>query len=400
VTHHAPCELSEVGLVCALGTGPEEIWPRLIAGDTTRFTQRDDLVPGRSRRYGAVQDALPEIPASLERFACRNNQLALAALDAIGPGVDDALARYGAHRIGVVMGSSTAGLADAESAYRERQQTGALPDRFELIQLEFGGLSEFVAAAIGATGPCYTLSTACSAAAKTLVSARSLLELGVCDTVIAGGVDTLCRLTAGGFSGLQAIAAGHTNPMSVHRDGLLLGEGAAVFLLTRDEGGIQLLGTGESSDAYHMSAPEPGGRGAEESMRSALEDAGLAPGDIAYLNLHGTGTPHNDSMESAAVHRVLGDAAPCSSTKPLTGHALGASGGIELGFCWMMLAQREAGRMRLPPHRWDGERDPALPLLSLVGDGVQVDAGAPAALMSNSFGFGGSNCSLVIGDPR
>lgn len=400
MSRHPPCTLAELGLVCALGDGPEEIWPRLVAGDTDRFSPRDDLVPGRTGRYGAVPGRLPEIPDSLARYDCRNNQLALAALDAIRPGVESALARFGAHRIGVVLGSSTAGLSDAEAAYRERETSGALSERFALIQLEFGGLSEFVAAVAGATGPCYALSTACSAAAKTLVSARSLLELGVCDAVIAGGVDTLCRLTAGGFTGLQAIASGHTNPMSRNRDGLLLGEGAALFLVTRDEGGIQLLGTGESSDAHHMSAPEPSGRGAEESMRGALDDAGLAPADIAYLNLHGTGTPHNDAMESAAVHRVLGDALPCSSTKPLTGHTLGASGGIELGFCWMMLDRREGGRLALPPHRWDGERDPELPALTLVGDDVRVDAGAPAALMSNSFGFGGSNCTLVIGDPR
>jgi 3-oxoacyl-[acyl-carrier-protein] synthase-1 len=389
-----------MGLVCALGTGPDAIWPRLIGGDTGCFSERGDLVPGARAVYGAVRESLPQIPASFGRFACRNNQLALAALEAIRPGVDTAIARFGAHRIGVVMGSSTSGLSDAEAAYRERERTGTLSEDFELIQLEFGGLSEFVAATTGATGPCYALSTACSAAAKTLVSGRSLLRMGICDAVIAGGVDTLCRLTAGGFSGLQAIAAAHTNPMSRNRDGLLLGEGAALFLMTRDEGGIQLLGTGESSDAHHMSAPEPDGRGAEESMRGALEDAGLAPGEIAYLNLHGTGTPHNDSMESAAVHRVLGDRVPCSSTKPLTGHTLGASGGIELGFCWMMLSRREGGRIALPPHRWDGALDPELPILSLVGEGSRVDAGIPAALMSNSFGFGGSNCSLVIGDSR
>ena len=188
--------------------------------------------------------------------------------------------------------------------------------------------------------------------------------------------------------------------MSRNRDGINLGEGAALFLVTRESGAIGLLGAGESNDAHHMSAPEPEGRGAEACMRAALADCGARAEDIAYLNLHGTGTPHNDAMESVAVDRVFGGAIPCSSTKPLVGHTLGASGAIEVGFCWMMLSHREDGALTPPPHLWDGEAEAELPPLALVKPGTQIDAGPPAAVMSSSFGFGGSNCALVIGDVR
>jgi 3-oxoacyl-[acyl-carrier-protein] synthase-1 len=187
--------------------------------------------------------------------------------------------------------------------------------------------------------------------------------------------------------------------MSVHRHGISLGEGAALFLVTGDADGVQLLGAGASSDAYHMSAPEPNGLGAEQCMRAALEDAQIGPGQISYLNLHGTGTPQNDAMESAAIERVLGTSVPCSSTKPLVGHTLGAAGALEVGLCWLVLANAEAGRLQLPPHRWDGCVDPKLPPLRFTERGDRLDAGVPALVMSNAFGFGGSNCSIVLRGP-
>jgi 3-oxoacyl-[acyl-carrier-protein] synthase-1 len=386
----------------ALGEGLDEIWPRLVAGDRGGFVRRDDLVPGAAAWYGVARGELPPVPESLGELACRNNQLAESALRQIREPISQAIARYGAHRVGVVVGSSTSGFAEAEDAFREREATGALSPSFALAQLEFGGLCEYVARASGALGPRQSPSTACSTGAKALLSARGWLELGFCDAVIAGAVDSLCRLTANGFGALHAVAAELTNPMSVNRDGLTLGEGAALFLVTRDEGGVQLLGGGASSDAHHMSAPQPDGRGAEQCMRDALADAGVAPADIAYLNLHGTGTPQNDVMEAAAVARVFEARVPCSSTKPLVGHTLGASGAIEAGFCWLMLDRRasSAGRLALPPHCWDGERDPELADLALVEAGAELDLTGPAALMTNSFGFGGSNCALVLGDSR
>lgn len=387
-------------MVSALGSSTDETWPRLVSGDQSRFTERVDLIPGESLSFGAVAEELPAIPESLQLYACRNNQLALAALDPIRPSVEAAIARFGAHRVGVVVGSSTAGMAETEQVFEARAKTGRLAAPFDLAQFEFGGLSEFIAHASGAAGPCYALSTACSAGAKALVSARSLLAVDVCDAVIAGAVDSLCKLTANGFGALRVVAKGLTNPMSRNRNGITLGEGAALLLVTREPGGIQLLGTGESSDAHHMSAPDPDGKGAEACMRAALADAGVGAEQVAYLNLHGTGTPQNDAMESIAVARVFGRAIPCSSTKPLIGHTLGASGALEIAFCWLALSRRESDRIALPPHCWDGQADPDLPHLELVEVGTTVEARGPAVLMSNSFGFGGSNCTLIIGDSR
>ncbi len=395
-----PCRLRALGLVTSLGPSHDEIWRRLVAGDRSSVRPRDDLIPGQSRLFGAVTAPLAAIPEALAEFRCRNNALALTALEAIAPEVRAELERHGPERVAVVVGTSTSGMGDAEDAFRICARTGSLPETFTLAQLEFGGLSEFLQRVTGACGPSYTLSTACSAGGKALIAARTLLELEICDAVIAGAADSLCRLTANGFNELHALSAGHSNPMGRKRDGINIGEGAALFLVTREPGGVQLLGAGESGDAHHISAPDPTGLGAEACMRSALEDARLRPEAIAYLNLHGTGTPLNDAMESAAVARVLGPALPCSSTKPLVGHTLGASAAIEAAFCWLMLAKRTGDELVAPPHCWDGDADPGLPPLALVKPGTRLRVGPRAALMSNSFAFGGSNCALILGAER
>lgn len=402
MTNTAPrraCALQRVGVVSALGVGRDETWGRLITGEQNHFIQREDLVPGKKGLYGAVTEELPEVPASLANWACRTNQLLLAAFEQMSEAVGIVTRQVGTARVGVVVGTSTSGLSEAETAFRMRHSSGELPGWFKLDTLEFGGPAQLLAEVIGAYGPRYTISTACSSGAKALASARSLLELQVSDAVVAGGVDSLCRLTATGFHSLQAVARELTNPMSKNRDGLTLGEGAALFLLTRETTGIQLLGAGESMDAYHMSAPRPDGRGAETAMRQALAEAGMPAASVAYLNLHGTGTPQNDAMESLAVARVF-DAIPCSSTKPLTGHTLGASGALEAAFCWLILDHWGENELRLPPHRYDGERDPGLPHLNLTGEDARVEVGRQAIVMSNSFGFGGSNCALVLGRER
>jgi 3-oxoacyl-[acyl-carrier-protein] synthase-1 len=295
------------------------------------------------------------------------------------------------------MGTSTSGVSDAEGALRHHATHGVLAQDFDYPQLEFGGVAGFVAAYLGTEGPVYTLSTACSSGARALASARSLLALGVCDAVVAGATDSLCGLTTNGFCALQAVSNGLPNPMSANRKGLTLGEGSAILLVTREEGGIQLEGIGESSEAHHMSAPDPAGVGAERAMRAALCDAGLAPAQIAYVNLHGTGTPLNDAMESAAVVRVFGEEVPASSTKALVGHTLGAAGAMEAGFCWMMLDRAREGQLALLPHVWDGCRDPRLPRLRLVDKGERVALEGPVHVLTNSFGFGGNNCALVLG---
>ena len=381
-------------MVNALGRSAEEIWPRLLAGDQSRVRARDDLVPGRRLLVADVGGPLPAVPPRLRAYACRNNQLTLAALETALPPIEAAIAAVGRDRVGVVMGTTTSGVSDAEAAIRHRRATGSLAASFDYAQLELGGAAGFVAAVLGVRGPCYTISTACSSGARALASARSLLALGLCDAVVAGATDSLCGLTANGFTALQAIAEGITNPCSANREGLTLGEGSVIFLATREPGGIRLLGVGESCDAHHMSAPEPEGLGAERAMRAALADSGTAPSEIAYLNLHGTGTPLNDLMECSAIARVFGDPPPTSSTKSLVGHTLGAAGAMEAAFCWLALRDERAGTIPLIPHVYDGELDPKLPPVNLAVRGQRVAAGP---VLSNSFGFGGNNCSLVLG---
>lgn len=354
-------------------------------------------MPGRRLTVADVPGPLPAVPARLRRYACRNNAMSLAALEPIEKQLADAIAAVGRDRVGVVLGTTTSGVSDAEAAMRHRLATGELGESFHYAQLEFGGAAGFVAELLGTTGPRYTISTACSSGARALASARSLLRLGVCDAVIAGATDTLCGLTTNGFAALQAISDEITNPCSRNRKGLTLGEGSVMFLVTRETEGIQLRGVGASSDAHHMSAPDPEGLGAERAMRAALADAGALPAAIAYLNLHGTGTAQNDLTESLAVARVFERPPLCSSTKSLVGHTLGAAGAMEAGFCWLALANESAGRLPVIPHVFDGELDPKLAGLRLAARDLEVAAGP---VLTNSFGFGGNNCSLVLDRER
>jgi 3-oxoacyl-[acyl-carrier-protein] synthase-1 len=393
-TDLAPCSLDALGMVNALGRSLDEIWPRLLAGDQSHFSLRDDLVPGKSLLLGAVPGELPTVPNFLRRYACRNNAMTLAALETIEDSVADVIRSAGRDRVGVVMGTSTSGVSDAEQALAAQVETGELASSFFYEQLEFGGVAGFLAELLDLSGPTYTISTACSSGSRALASARSLLNLGVCDAVIAGATDTLCGLTTNGFSMLQAVSDGVTNPCSRNRDGLTLGEGSALFVVTRSGDGVRLLGVGESSEAHHMSAPDPHGEGAETAMRAALSDAGLEPGAIAYLNMHGTGTQLNDAMECSAIARTFPAAPPCSSSKPLVGHTLGAAGALEAGFCWLTLDRRAAGGLSLIPHAWDGEVDPELVPVPLVTKGMRAVTGP---VMTNSFGFGGNNCTLILG---
>jgi 3-oxoacyl-[acyl-carrier-protein] synthase-1 len=344
----------------------------------------------------AITRPLPRIPEPLARYDCRNNALTLAALEPIESAVRDAVRAAGPARVAVVMGTSTSGASDTERALAVRRESGALPAWFRYEQLELGGVAGFVADLLGARGPAYAISTACSSGARALATARSLLALGLCDVVVAGATDTLCGLTTNGFSSLHAVSDELPNPLSANRKGLVLGEGSAVFLVTREEGGIQLTGVGERCEAHHMSAPDPDGAGAEHAMREALADAGLSPAEIAYVNLHGTGTPLNDAMESLAVARVFGERVPVSSTKALVGHTLGAAGAIEAAFSWMVLERSAGGVLMAPPHVFDGVRDPALPALHLPDKAEAVRVSGAAHVLTNSFGFGGNDCTLVL----
>lgn len=388
--------LAALGIVNALGTSREAVRTRLLAGWTEGMVRESGwLASGGDALVGRVTAELPPVPAALSRFDCRNNRLLLAALAQIEADVATSIARFGHTRIGIVLGTSTSGIASGEAAIAALDRCGQLPQDFDYASQEIGTAALFLARYLKLLGPAYTVSTACTSSAKALVSARELIARGVCDAVIAGGVDSLARLTVSGFTSLESVSTARCNPMSANRRGINIGESAALFLVTPDTRGIALLGCGESSDAYHVSAPHPDGIGAELAMRSALAEANLAPEDIAYVNLHGTATPKNDEMESLAMHRVFREAPPASSTKPLTGHTLGAAGATEAALCWLSLTDPEG---RLPPHVWDGIPDPALPQLNLVGHDTRIAPHTRRIAMSNGFAFGGSNVSLILGE--
>ena len=334
--------------------------------------------------------ALPE--ASLA-FDCRNNRLAWLGLrqDGFITSVEQAKARWGSHRVAVLLGTSTSGLLQTELAYRERDASGALPAGFDYERTQnTQSLGAFVAQALGLHGPAWVVSTACSSSAKVFGSAARLIEAGLVDAAVVGGVDSLCLSTLYGFNSLELLSAQICRPWDAARDGLSIGEAAAFALVERTSEAPQgwLLGVGESNDGHHMSTPHPEGAGAIAAMRAALTDAALQPADIGYINLHGTATPSNDAAEDHAVGSVFGSATPCSSTKGATGHTLGAAGAVEAVIS--LLALRHG---LLPAGLNVTQPDPALTL-----DYLRANRHAPLrAVLSNSFGFGGSNASLVFG---
>jgi len=390
--------LNELGILCALGRGKAEVARNLFAGVSPGMCVTAQYSPAylaeRELMLGLVQGDLPPLATDNITYHSRNNQMLLAALEQIRPAVDALLARVAPERIGVVIGTSTSGMAEAEQAMRQRVTTGSFPKNFHYGQQALGSTSGFLADALGISGPTYTVSTACSSGAKVLASAQNLIRAGICDAVLAGGVDTLCAFTIAGFSSLESVSATRCNPFSVNRKGINIGEGAALFLVSAEPSAIALCGVGESSDGYHISAPEPTGRGARLALQGALQQAGLQPSDIDYLNLHGTATPQNDAMEARVVHDLFGAELPCSGTKPLTGHTLGAAGALEAAFCWLAL-DAENRENRLPPHLWDGVPDPELQQLHFVTPGER--AARLQYAMSSSFAFGGNNAAVILG---
>jgi 3-oxoacyl-[acyl-carrier-protein] synthase-1 len=342
----------------------------------------------------AVDDE--ELPAALADYDCRNNRLTRMGLetDGFGDRVREAIARYGKDRVGVFLGTSTAGILETELAYRRRDPaSGALPADFHYRTTHNSfSLAEFTRAYFGLEGMAMAISTACSSSAKVFAAAARQIELGLIDAAVVGGVDTLCLTTLYGFASLQLTSPQPCRPYDAARDGISIGEGAGFALLERAAGAapgsVLLLGAGESSDAYHMSSPHPEGLGARLAMEAALKSAGLAPADIDYINLHGTATPANDAAEGRAVAALFGDRVPCSSTKGATGHTLGAAGAVEAAICALALTDGI-----LPGSPGTTAPDPAIPLDYII----ERRAVPVRRVLSNSFGFGGSNCSLIFG---
>ncbi|WP_179401263.1 beta-ketoacyl-ACP synthase [Burkholderia guangdongensis] len=366
--------------------------------------QRGGLAPCDFERadldtwIGAVDgvDAEP-VRADLADFECRNNRLAQLGLaqDGFAANVDATIARYGAQRVGVFIGTSTAGILETERAYQRRDPaSGALPTDFHYAHTHNPySPAAFVRAYFALRGPAMAISSACSSGAKVFGSARRMIEAGLIDAAVVGGVDSLCLTTLYGFNSLELLSRQPCRPFDVARDGISIGEAAAFALVERvpdralDDDAILLLGVGESSDAHHMSSPHPEGLGARVAIEQALASAGLAARDVDYINLHGTATPSNDTAESRAV-RALFERTPSSSTKGATGHTLGAAGALEA----VVTALALRGRF-VPAGINTTQPDPALALDYVL---TSRDANVRIAL-SNSFGFGGTNCSLILG---
>ena len=391
-----PFYISAPGVATAQGCSRAELAARML-GNVPALPLSEAAEGARHVPAGIVHAKLPEI--AKPAFDTRCNRLAALALEQLSEEISAVKKNVPAERICVVVGNSNSGVRETEEAIC----AGA--EKVEWARLELGGPAEFVRAHLKIAGPAYAISTACSSAAKAFAAARRLLESGLCDAAIVGGCDSFCSFVQGGFASLSLISANNARPLSADRDGINIGEGAAFFVMTReplpvsDSEPICLLGVGESSDAHHLTSPAPDGEGAERSMRAALADAALAPADIDYINLHGTGTPANDAMESAAVARVFGDGksadVPASSSKPFLGHALGASGALEAAVCYLAISEKYNPRHALPFHPEIPLADAAIPALRRVARGETFPRIRTA--LSNSFAFGGSNASVILG---
>ncbi|MDR1967751.1 MAG: beta-ketoacyl-ACP synthase [Burkholderiaceae bacterium] len=331
------------------------------------------------------------LPAELARWDCRNHRLVWMALHdpAFSRAVQAVRQRHGAHRVGVVLGTSTSGVRNTEQVHDLRYSQGRWPEDFSLRNVHTSdALARFCARVLDLGGPMATLSTACSSSAKVFLVAERWIRAGLIDAAIVGGADSLCLSTLHGFHGLQLLSNRVCRPFDARREGISIGEAAGFALLTRDPGELHFAGGAESSDAYHMSSPHPEGLGAAQAMHAALQSAGIGPAQIGYVNAHGTATPANDRAEAAALVSVFGQCGvPVSSTKGITGHTLGACGIVEA-----LLTAEALRRQILPPSANLEQPDPGL-CLDLVTSPRQTRM---THAMSNNFGFGGSNCSLIF----
>ncbi len=392
-----PLAISRYSIVNSLGAGARAVGAALRAR-RSGLTPCDFEAAALDTYIGRVPDLETlSVRSDLAAYDCRSNRLAQLGLelDGFAGAVAAARDRYGAARIGVFMGTSTSGILETELAFRRCDpRTGALPGDYRYTGTHNTySLADFVRCYLALRGPAFVVSSACSSTAKVFGNAARMIATGVCDAAVVGGVDTLCFTTLHGFHSLELTSRGPCRPFDVARDGISIGEGAGYALLERagDPGGkgaLLLLGIGESSDAYHMSTPHPEGLGAKLAMQGALDSAGLAPADIDYINLHGTATRTNDAAEDLAVRELFGTGTACSSTKGATGHLLGAAGITE---ALISLIAIEQGLM--PGSANTRRLDPALRSHYLL-DNREARV---RRVLSNSFGFGGSNCSLVLG---
>lgn len=372
--------INDFSLACAMGMDRATIARSLRAPKPSL-----DTAPLFDGRRGCVA----RLPVDLqpESNGTRTNAITSHLLDGIAP----ALSSIAPDRIGVVIGTSTTGIGEAVQHLKSFRGTDVWPPGMNFDRQLLGDTSQHAADVLGATGPAYTISTACTSGSKAIITGARMIRAGLVDAVVCGGVDAYTDFTLNGFAALESVSPTRCNPFSRNRDGIAIGEGGALFVLSARPGPWRLEGWGESSDAHHISAPDPEGAGGEMAIRNALNMAGKAPGAIDHIHLHGTATPLNDSMESKLVERMFGLSTPAASTKGATGHTLGAAGALQVALSLVAM-----GEGLYPPHVWDGEPDPELPQIRLSEPGVSPDR-PQDCVMTLNFAFGGSNVALILG---
>lgn len=375
--------ISSPAVVCAAGKSAEELWKKVSAADSSGI--KKITISSGKEFYSAC----------LEMDIYKIQDL---ALNQIEKEISAAKEKFGNSRIAVCVGSCDNGSSASLEAHRKFIESGKFPEDYNLEKQSSGLISKKIKERFNLTGPCLTFNTACSSSGGAIIKAAELIKSGIADAVITGGIDLASETALMGFDSLEAVSQEKTNPLSKNRSGITLGDGAAFFVVSKKppaEFSVKLLGWGESSDAHHMTSPAADGEGAVSSMNKALKKAGLKAEQIDYLNLHGTGTKQNDAMESVAVNKVFKEyKVPVSSTKSLTGHTLGASSAIETAVCMMAIKNNS-----LPLQNWDGIKDPQLPELNIV-DKTNIENQNKKEIkicMTNSFGFGGANVTLILG---
>lgn len=358
-----------------------------------KLTLDDTIIKGGKFYFGKLEKDFE--PIDDERYDLRCNRVLKYLVDKLD------LSGFEKDEIGIVIGTTNSGIQEFEDSENKHHA-------------ELGNPAEFLKWYLGTKNYAASVSTACTSGAKAFSTAVKLLQNDVCKVVIAGGIDTLAAMPSYGFHALEVLSHEKSNPFSKNRDGISLGEGGALFVLTKDvkmqkcldvksitnvgricksdNEIVALLGIGETSDAYHSATPDPEGVQAVRAIQLALDDAGLKAEDIDYINLHGTGTVSNDLMEANAIYKVFGDNVPASSTKPFTGHCLGAAASIEAFICYQILK----GERNLPIHKYDNEYDENLPKINLVNSNTENKK--INTCMSTSFGFGGTNAVVIMGN--
>ena len=403
--------LSKPGVMSCAGNNIDELWQSVTGGNQKGIKK---VTACNDEEYFAARINDEILQSSGARYEMKIMRIENAALEQISEDVNAVVSKYGAERVAVCVGSCDNGTEFSLAGHRKYFAEEKFPADYSLEIQGADYVATFIAEKFGLKGPVNSFSTACSSSAGAIIKASEMIMGGIVDAAVVGGIDIASDTTLIGFSALEAVSSEITNPFSKNRHGITLGDGAAFFVLTKEPlssavvstgsttvTNVKLLGWGESADAYHMTSPDPSGAGAEKAIRRALESSGVPAADVGYINLHGTGTKFNDSMEAKAVDCVFGSQnikVPVSTTKPVTGHTLGAAAALEAAICWKALVENKGkNNIKLPVQIWDGERDEELPQINIVDSKSAEMKGELKVCLSNSFAFGGANACLVLG---